>query len=547
MPPFIYNLREYQAHKANGKGHPPYMNAKDSKFLKGAFTLTVAGVIVKLIGALYRIPLYSILGSEGIGLYQYAYPIYAIMLTVSSAGLNVAISKAVAERWVLGKREAATRVFRISLVLMAILGFAGFVLMFSLSGWIAANMAKDPRATVSIAAISPALFMAAVLSALRGWFQGIEEMTVPAVSQVLEQLGRLLTMYTLGIVLLPRGIEYAAAGATFGAVVGAFIGVVYTVVAYFRRAKIWGTNSGEPAEPWGSVAKEIIMTAVPISLASAVFGITEIIDLGLVPGRLQSTGLPPEEATRLFGQLTGGAFPLLNIPTIFTGALQMALVPSISGAAKLSDRESIVRRIRKALAITVALALPAAMGIYVLAEPIPALLFKDWEIGKVLRPLAPGVFFLALQQVTAGILHGLGRMKVPLVNLIWAALTKAVLTYVLVGNPSIGVVGASIATSVHFGVAALLNFLAIKREIGDVLDGPAMLKISLSSAIMSVIVGVTYGRMQTLIGWRLATIAGIGLGVVVYGILVVATGAVTVEDLQSFPVLGRLFKQRNRK
>ena len=135
------------------------------------------------------------------------------------------------------------------------------------------------------------------------------------------------------------------------------------------------------------------MTAVPISLASAVFGITEIIDLGLVPGRLQSTGLPPEEATRLFGQLTGGAFPLLNIPTIFTGALQMALVPSISGAAKLSDRESIVRRIRKALAITVALALPAAMGIYVLAEPIPALLFKDWGIGKVLRPLAPGCSF----------------------------------------------------------------------------------------------------------------------------------------------------------
>ncbi|HHT84616.1 MAG: putative polysaccharide biosynthesis protein [Bacillota bacterium] len=522
------------------------MNGKDSKFLKSAFTLAFAGVIVKVIGALYRIPLYSILGSEGMGLYQYAYPVYAIMLTVSSAGLNVAISKAVAERWVLGRRKAASKVFRVSLVLMAVLGFAGFVAMFSMSGWIAANMARDSRAAISIAAISPALFMAAVLSALRGWFQGIEEMSVPAISQVLEQFGRLLTMYSLGVMLLPRGIEYAAAGATFGAVVGAFGGVVYTAIAYFRRTREWDLDNDGTDEPWGSVAREIIFTAIPISLASAVFGITEIIDLGLVPGRLQSTGLSPEEATRLFGQLTGGAFPLLNIPTIFTGALQMALVPSISGAAKLRDRESIVRRIRKALAITVALALPAAMGIYVLADPIPALLFQDWGIGRVLRPLAPGVFFLALQQVTAGILHGLGRMKVPLMNLTWAALTKAILTYVLVGNPSFGVVGASIATSVHFGVAALLNLLAIKREIGDVLDGPAMLKISLSTAIMSVVAGFTYGRMQTSIGWGPATIAAIVAGIIAYGILVFATGAVTFEDLQSLPLIGSLFRNRKK-
>lgn len=517
------------------------MGGKDSRFLKGAFTLAFAGVVVKIIGALYRIPLYSILGSEGIGLYQYAYPIYAIMLTVSSAGLNVAISKAVAERWVLGKHKAASRVFRISLILMAILGFVGFVALLSMSGWIAANMARDPRARISIAAISPALLMAAILSALRGWFQGIEEMSVPAISQVLEQVGRLVTMYTLGIMLLPRGIEYAASGATFGAVVGAFAGVVYTGVAYFRRAGDWDIHNDEPGESWRSIAREIIFTSVPISLASAVFGITEIIDLGLVPGRLQAAGLLPEEATRLFGQLTGGAFPLLNIPTIFTGALQVALVPSISGAAKLRDRRSITRRVQKALAITVALALPAAMGIYVLADPIPALLFKDPGIGKVLRPLAPAVFFLALQQVTSGILHGLGRMRVPLVNLTWAAVVKAILTYVLVGNPSFGIVGASIATSFHFGVAALLNLWAIQNEMGNVLDAPGILKISLSSAIMSVVVAFTYVRAQTLIRWQSATIAAILAGIIVYGILVVAMGVLTMEDLQSLPLLDSLF------
>ena len=165
----------------------------------------------------------------------------------------------------------------------------------------------------------------------------------------------------------------------------------------------------------------------------------------------------------------------------------------------------------------------------------------------MLRPLAPGVFFLALQQVTAGILHGLGRMRIPLVNLAWAALIKAILTYGLVGNPSFGVVGASIATSVHFGVAALLNLLAIRREIGDVLDGPVMLKISLSTGVMSVIAGFTYGKMQALTGWKQATIAAIAVGAIVYGILVLATGAITMEDLQSMPGIGRLFRNRKKE
>ncbi len=547
MPPFIYNLREILGMVCKEKEWLPKMKGPDSRFLKGAFTLAFAGVVVKIIGALYRIPLYSILGSEGIGLYQYAYPIYAIMLTVSSAGLNVAVSKSVAERWVLGKGKAASRVFRVSLLLMAILGFLAFVLLFSASGWIALNMAKDPRARSSIAAISPALLIAAILSALRGWFQGIEEMNVPAVSQVLEQVGRLLTMYTLGVMLLPRGIEFAASGATFGAAVGALLGALYIGVMYFRKKDSWDIRDEEPTESWGSIVREILFTSIPISLASAVFGITEIIDLGLVPGRLQAAGMLPEEATRLFGHLTGGAFPLLNVPTIFTGALQVALVPSISGAAKLRDDKGIRRRVQKALAITTALALPAAMGIYVLAEPIPFLLFKDPGIGKILRPLAPAVFFLALQQVTSGILHGLGKMRAPLVNLTWAALVKAVLTYVLVSNPSFGIVGASIATSFHFGFAAFMNLWAIQKELGNVLDALRIFKTSLASAIMSVVVAFAYARMQISIGGRPATIVSLVTGVAVYGSLVMLLGVITTDDLQSLPVIGHALRKLAHK
>ncbi|MGI6163719.1 MAG: putative polysaccharide biosynthesis protein [Bacillota bacterium] len=523
------------------------MENKDNRFLKGAFTLAIAGLMVKIIGAVYRIPLYSILGSEGMGLFQYAYPIYAIMLTVSSAGLNVAISKAVAERWVLKKYGAAREVFRVSIILMAVLGLAGTLLLYSMSGWIAGNMAKDPRARLSIAAISPALFLAAVLSALRGWFQGIEEMEAPAVSQVLEQIGRLLTMYVLARMLLPKGIEYAASGATFGAAVGAFVGIVYIGIVYFTRARHWAVSNGEQTGSWPSIAKEVIRIAVPISLASAVFGITELIDLGLVPGRLQAAGISPDEATRLFGQLAGGAFPFLNIPTIFTGALQAALVPSISGATVLRDRVSITRRVQKALTMTIVLALPAAMGLYVLAEPVPALLLKDLGIGRILRPLTPAVLFLALQQVTSGILHGLGRLRAPLINLAWAALAKAVLTYFLVGMPVMGIVGASVATTFHFGVAAILNLVAIQRELGNPVDPVSILKISLSSAIMSVVVSLAYVRLQVMVSWKVGTVIAIALGVIIYGILIMIFGVITAGDLQNLPFVGRFFKQFKSK
>ena len=386
-------------------------------------------------------------------------------------------------------------------------------------------MGHDVRATLSIQAISPALFLASVLSAFRGWFQGIEEMTVPAVSQVLEALGRLVTMLLLAIALMPKGIEYAAAGATFGAAVGAGVGVVYTALAYWlgRRGRLgagvgrgrgsndrFGAGDGGSAEfTWGETARAIASIALPISLASAVFGITGIIDYSLVPGRLHAAGFSTEEATRLYGQLSGGAMSLVNIPTVFTGAFQMAIVPSVSAAMALRDRPAIARRVNKALTLTYALGLPAALGILVLSRQIPVLLFNDAEVGRSLMASAPAVLFLSLQQVSSGVLQGLGKVSAPLVNLIWAALVKAVVTYVLVGIPSIGVVGAGVATSLHFGVAAVLNLLAIRRHLGPLTDSGPVLKISAAGGGMAVIAGLTYRLMEPLVGLKIATIGAV--------------------------------------
>jgi len=542
------------------------MATQDNRFIRGAATLTAAGFVVKLIGALCRIPLYSILGSEGMGLFGMAYPIYAIMLTASSAGLNVAISRAVAERWALGRKEDARAAFRISLVLMAAIGLAGSVGLYSLRGWIAANLAKDPRAAVSIGAISPALFMASVLSALRGWFQGIEEMMVPAVSQVLEQAGRLATMFLLAGALMSKGLEYAAAGATFGAVVGAGIGVLYSVVAYRtqlgrqwfrerrerrRRPAEGVTDRGREVrqgrESWTHAARAVLSVAVPISLASAVFGMTELVDLSVVPGRLQAIGVPREDATRLYGQLTQAALPLINLATVFTAALQMAIVPSVTAAVVLRDRPSARRRVGQALSITLALALPAAVGLYVLAGPIPWLLYGEEGIGPILRPAAPAILLLALQQVTAGVLQGLGKVTTPLVNLGVAIVVKAFLTYVLVEMPGVGVPGAALATTVYFGVAAALNLWAVYRHLGNVLDTDSLLRLSLASAGMAAVTGLTYRAATGVLGGKFAAIPAIGAGAICYGVLVLILKAFAPSDLESIPGVGNLVRRFSRK
>ncbi len=525
------------------------MRDQDSGFLEGAFVLALAGFTVKIIGAFNRIPLYGILGSEGMGLYQMAYPVYTMLLTISSTGLNVAISKVVAERWALGMKKQAVQAFKVSMALMAVFGLASSLALYGSSGWIAANMGKDPRASLSIAALSPALLFVPMLAAWRGWFQGIQRMNAPALSQVIEQVGRLLTMLLLGRALLPRGIQYASAGATFGAVVGAILAVIYIGATYLRDLRPWrfGRERLEPSERFVDTARQVVSIAVPVSLASAVFSITEFVDLGIVPSRLHAAGFTAQQATSFYGQLTAAVFPLLNIPTIFTGALQMALVPSIAASAVSNDQEAIKRRVRKALVLTLTLGLSSAIGLYVLADPIPQLLFGESDIGPLLRAAAPGVLFFSLQQVTAGILQGIGKLKAPINSLLWAVLAKALVTYVLVGNPEIGIVGAAIATSVYFLVAGFLNLAAVQKELGRIVDGSALCKLAVAGAAMGLAAGATYAKTAAIAPWRLAVAVAIGVGAALFGFLVVALGVVTRDEFRAFPGLGRLMGRLPRR
>jgi stage V sporulation protein B len=294
--------------------------SKDT-FLKGAFILTVAGIIVKIIGSVNRILLSRLLGGEGIGLYQMAYPIYLLALSVSSAGIPVAISIIVAEKIALSDYRGANRVFRISLGVLAATGLLFTFLLYFGAGWlIEHHFVRDPRAYYAIAALAPAIFFVTVLSSYRGYFQGLQMMTPTAVSQIFEQLLRVITMIAFAYILLPHGLEFAAAGASFGAGPGAAAGLLVLLYFYWKHKPGFKhqmeTQPQIIQETSVSIISRIVKLALPVSLANIMLPVVASIDLLIVPARLEVAGYSVEQATELFGYLTGMAVPLVNLATI---------------------------------------------------------------------------------------------------------------------------------------------------------------------------------------------------------------------------------------
>ena len=518
-------------------------------FVKGAAILAAAGLISKFIGALFRIPLANILGAEGVGIYGMAYPIYAFLLIISTAGIPTAISKIVAEKLALGQPREAHRVFQISFKLMLGVGVVTFVLLLAGSRW-AALRSGNERAIYAIWAITPSLIFVSLISAFRGYFQGMQIMTPTAVSQILEQAGKLILGLWFAVLALNRGmgVELAAAAAVVGVTISELAALILLIGIYLRRRREIFHRMAEAhpirtEEAGALLLQRLARIAVPITVGASIMSIISLTDLVIVANRLQEIGFTEGEATALYGLLTQSAAPLINFPAVLTIALAMSLVPAISESNAAGRQREIAARSGTGIRLTLIFSLPAAAGMAILARPIISLLYfnfpaEDIELpAQLLIVLSSGVVFLTLVQTLTAILQGINRILVPVKNLIIGALFKIVLTYVLVGRPDLHIQGAAIGTIVCFGVAALLNFAAVCRYTG--------LRISLKTYFIKpifatlVMCAAVYGIR--LLSLRLtdsenqATLLAILGGGVVYGGMLLATGALNTADLQLLP------------
>lgn len=502
------------------------------KFLRGAMILTLAGLMVKVIGSVNRILLSRLLGGEGIGLYQMAYPIYLLLLAVCAAGIPIAISIIVSGYLAQCDYGSVRQVFRLSLRLMAGVGLVLAALLALAAGWLVeSGVIRDSRAYYALLALTPAIFFGSVLASFRGYFQGRQLMTPTAVSQIAEQFIRVMTMVVLAYALLPYGLEWAAAGAAFGAVPGSLTGLVVLGCCYHYYRRRWRAEEELPPlqpVPNSQLIRRILLLALPVSCANVLVPVTCSLDVMLVPRYLSDSGFSVQQATTLFGYLAGMAQPLLLMATIPTMSLATSLVPAVAEANALRQREAVAEKAATALKLCCLLTVPASVGLAVLAEPVSLLLYGTSQAATAICHTAPAILLLGLQQVTTGLLQGVGHSGLPMLHMLLGLLAKLLAVGTLTTNYQIA--GAAWATNINFGITALLNLLALAYLRLQPLR-PRLLLVLLAAALMG---GVAYAVHSCLLPWgaSLATIVAMLTAAACYAALLLTLGVVSWQELK---------------
>lgn len=516
-----------------------------SGFVKGTLILTIAGFVVKAIGSINWILLSRILGGEGIGIYQMAFPIYLLLLQVSSAGVPIAISILTAERLALSDYTGAKRVFSISFTMLTITGLLASLAMYFGADWlISSGIIQESRAYYSIIALAPAVFFVTWISCFRGYIQGYEMMTPTAVSQIVEQILRVVIMLGAAAILLPYGLPEAAGGASLGAGIGALGAFLVLLYYYYRLPK--APSSGESyrgeRESTKEIIKRLIWLALPISLASIMLPLTANLDLLIVPRRLLVAGYTLNESTELFGYLTGMAVPLINLATIITAAIATSIVPAIAHAFAKQDHQGIYDRTAGAMRLSFMGTVPFTVMLYVLAAPTVTLIYNAPKAEMATQIVAFAIFFLGIHQVTTGILQGLGKPRIPVINMAIAIIIKVLLNWHLTARPELGIGGAAWATVADIGFAALLNLIYIKKYTGYFLDISILWKNVVSAGIMGVLIYMSYHALSTTLPmWANFLLTGIE-GLVLYVIIMVLLKGLDKHDGASMPLIGRFFR-----
>ena len=522
-------------------------NTGRESFLKGALILSLAGVIVKIMGAFFRIPLSNLIGSIGMGYYQVVYPIYTLFLTLAVAGFPTALAKLVSEQRAVGDFKGANKTFRISYTVLFITGLISFSIFFFGAEFISTVILKNSGAYAAMVAISPALLFVPLMSSYRGYFQGRRDMTKIAVSQVIEQFFRVSLGLFLGYMLMKSyGPEMGAAGGVLGAAIGGFASAAFLIYIYLsntkeRKAEI-AHSSHIKTESTGTILKKLLYVAIPITIGACVMPLVNMVDSVIVVRRLQVAGFDIDMANSLLGQLSGMAIPIVNLPVVIDQAIGMSLVPSISEAYALNQINRARKEAKTGLKTILLVVLPCTFGLAALATPIMSLLFPSIEatgpasLGTLLFVVAPSAIFLGLVYAQNGILQGMGKPMVPVMALLVGMLFKVVISYTLTGIASVNIIGSGIGTVSAYAVASIIEFIYIKKHMQLKLSPKEfIIKPLLTVITMFVVVKLSYGVTVGFLGNALATLISISIGGIVYGLVLLGIGGITKEELMSMP------------
>ena len=524
---------EEKTAKKNGKG-----------FVSGVLMLSLSTFIVKVIGLAYKIPMMSLLGAEGMGYFNSAYEIYALLCVISTAGLPVALSILISADAEGGRWRRIERIYRTAMTLFGIIGGAGSLFMLLFAERISAFI-ENTNAAGCIIAIAPALLFVCVASAVRGYFQGLCRMTPTAVSQLIEAMGKLILGVSFARLAIDRGygIPVASAFAVVGLSLGTLLSAVYLLILKAISNK---RLSKEIQDSCGvgelNILGTLVRIAVPITLSSAVLGVTRVIDMALIMRRLQDIGYTSVGANSVYGAYTTLAVPIFGlVPSLIT-PISLALVPRLSSAIEKGSAAAQSEVVSSSLRMTVLLSMPASVGVAVYSRPILELLFSSQReaidtSAPLLSLLGISILFSCVITTANAILQSYRQTSKPIISMALGALVKVVSAYLLIGVPSIGVWGAPISTLLcNITVTAIDVYYICKyvpriESMVDLYARPLGASLAMMVISFAVFASISYLTEATTV----AFIAALLVAVAAYFVLSLLFGAVRREDILMLP------------
>ncbi|MEG1528920.1 MAG: oligosaccharide flippase family protein [Clostridia bacterium] len=509
-----------------------------NRLLGGAVVLAAGSIVAKIIGALYRIPLTNILGAEGMGMYQLVFPVYALFMTLSTAGVPTALSRIVAERRASG--EPTKKYLMVALLMLTTLSVAAAILTVGLSKTLAAWQGNEATA-IGYAVIAPSIFFVGVSAGLRGWFQGGMNMAPTAISNIISQIAKLAFGIALAILLKPKGLIYAVSGALIGITISEFISMIYLGLRYF-----FDRNRGvkECLRISKSEARGMFSVAFPIAFVAILLPLSSFFDSLIIVNVLKWSGAAIAYATASYGLLSGPVVSLVNMPIVIIMSLAVVIVPAVSVSRVEHNIGAILDKSRLSIKLTYFVGIPCALFFIVFARQILGLIYPALSASELLTAsnllmiTASNVVLLSAMQIYISLLQALDRTKYAVLSLVVAIIVKIVLNVALV--KFVGILGAAVASVAMSAVAlTMVNIFFIKLTSLH-LEKNVGINLMVGVIMAMVAVGISFAIKKPLV----AVLVGFTVCVILYLWLALLFNVLTKDDMNCLPLGKYLIKLR---
>jgi stage V sporulation protein B len=501
-------------------------------FVSGAIILMMSGFIVRILGFVYRIYLSNLIGAEGMGLFQLISPVYSLVILTLTSGISIAVSKTVAYELAKNHIVNLRRVTSCALVMVLTAGFAVSLFLYLQIDFIANVVLKDSRTYYSLLLLLPCIPVIAAASAIKGYFYGIQEVIPTAVSQIVEQIVRIVLVMLMAGYFLKLGLEYACALATLGMAVGEISNLSVLLIVYtFKKRKSAKSLHKDGILRKRKIVRELVSISLPVSANRFITSIMAAVEYILIPRRLLAGGLDYIQSIELYGKLTGMAMPLIYFPCLVTSSLATTLVPAISEAVSLKRFKAVNYRISKSIQITFILGFIFTSIFMAYPDEIGNAVYRSQNVGSMLYRLGFTCIFIYLQQTLLGILNGLGKQGVSLRNSIIGYAIRIGFVYYCI--PLYGVESYITGILISTACVCILNLLTVIKTTGMSPDIRSwVLKPGIVGVVMLLIGKYIYSFFEIFISSRLLLTTAAVLGnIIIAVILMVVIGALDKDEV----------------